>query len=314
MGRQCWITLFILFFTGCSTIPTGELDNGAPIGTGRRLVVWTLSDIQPPSPAERVQFEQAIDDINDHVDQVDLAVIAGDLLKSRSREEDFAWFLATRNRSKVPDWYEIAGNHDVRSGARFRRYFTSPPHYAVEVGNVLLLLISDESPASRTELSDETFRWWRDMVIAYQSRIIITVTHGQLSGSGLLGSSVPSRQIAGSERFEKVLKAQRVAIWASGHSHLPQGLPGTVSLREEFGGTCFVNVSSIGEGPFMDSQSRFFIFEDGSDRVRIRSRNHSKGRFDRSLDLELRLDKPFVWNGEGARKVELATAGSSSFP
>lgn len=304
MGRPWWIVLFLVALSGCSVVPTGKFDDGGPAGRqGRRLVVWMLSDIQPPTPAEHVQFEQAIADVNDHVDRVDFAVIAGDLLKSRSQDEEFSWFLATRNRSKVSRWYEIAGNHDVRSGERFHHSFPNPSSYAVEVGNVLLLLMSDELPTSKTEISDETFRWWRDMVVHNQQRIIITVTHAQLAGSGLLGSSFASRTIDGSERFERVLQEQRVAIWASGHCHLPQGLPGTVTIAKQLGGTFFVNVSSIDEGILLDSQSRFFIFEDGSDRVWVRSRNHSKGRFDQSLDIELRLDKPFVWNGEGPKAL-----------
>lgn len=304
MGRRCWVILLVVFISGCSVAPTGRLDDGGPAADrGRRLVMWMLSDIQPPTPAERIQFEHAIDDVNGHVEQVDLAVIAGDLLKSRSQDEAFAWFLACRNRAKVPVWYEIAGNHDVRTGERFRRYFPSPSFYAVEIGNLVLLLISDELPSSQTDISDQAFNWWREMVERNQDRIIITVTHGQLEGSGLLGSSFDSRIISGSERFEAVLRERRVAIWASGHTHLPQGLPGTVSKREDLGGTLFVNVSSIDEGFLMDSQSRFFYFEDGSDKVVIRSRNHSKGRFDGDLDIELALGKPFVWQGDGPRVI-----------
>lgn len=305
MVRRWWIVLVAVMISSCSVAPTGRLDGGGPVGGGgRRLVMWMLSDIQPPTPAERIQFEHAIDDVNGHVEQVDFAVIAGDLLKSRSQDEAFAWFLATRNRAKVPVWYEIAGNHDVRSGERFRRYFPTPSHYAVEIGNLLLLLLSDELPSSQTDISDQAFNWWREMVERNQDRIIITVTHGQLEGSGLLGSSFGSRVIVGSGRFEEVLRKQRVAVWASGHTHLPQGLPGTVSRREDLGGTLFVNVSSIDEGFLLDSQSRFFYFEDGSERVVIRSRNHSKGRFDRDLDIELPLGKPFVWQGDAPRVIE----------
>ncbi len=257
-----------------------------------------LSDIQPPTLADRRFFEQAIADVNDHVTEVELAVIAGDLMKSRSQDEDFAWFLNIRNRSQVRRWYEIAGNHDVRSEPLFHRYFPRPSHYAVAFGNILLLLLSDELPSSKTEVSDEAFTWWRDMVLKNQDRIIITVSHGQLKNSGLLGSSLASRQIEGSERFEKVLRQARVAVWASGHTHLPQGLPGTMSIKEDLGGTCFVNVSAIDTGSIMHSQSRFFFFQEGSDTLLIRSRNHSLGRFDAELDIFLTLDTPLVFSDQ----------------
>jgi hypothetical protein len=298
-GSTGWVLLILFFLAGCAGVHTSEYPaDRQSVGKGRTFVVWMLSDIQPPTLADRQFFEQAIADVNDHVEQVDMGVIAGDLLKSRSRDEDFAWFLATRNRSKVRHWYEIAGNHDVRSEPVFHRYFPQPSSYGVELGNILLLLLSDELPSSKTEISDKAFLWWRDMVVRNQDRIIITVTHGQLARSGLLGSSFASRQIEGSSRFEKVLQEARVAVWASGHNHLPQGLPGTVSIQEELGGTCFVNVSAIDTGLFMNSQSRFLIFEEGSNQLLIRSRNHSLGRFDERLDLILPLDNPFVWSGE----------------
>jgi predicted phosphodiesterase len=254
-----------------------------------------LSDIQPPTKAERRLFEQAINDVNAGVVQVDMAVIAGDLLKSRSRDEDFAWFLKTRERSKVRHWFEIAGNHDVRSEPVFSRYFPRPDAYGVEVGNLLLLLLADTEPSSATEIPDAAFTWWRHMVLENQQRLILTVTHGQLQNSGLPASFAASRQIVGSERFEKVLRQARVAVWASGHTHLPQGLPGTINVEEALGSTCFINVSSIDTGPFMDSQSRFFIFREGSDKLLIRSRNHSRGAFDEDLDFVLSLPHPFVF-------------------
>ncbi|MBU1566091.1 MAG: metallophosphoesterase [Proteobacteria bacterium] len=296
--RISLLLLVFLLLAGCSGIRTGEFPEDRPeVGKGRTFVVWMLSDIQPPTLVDRLYFEQAIADVNERVEQVDMAVIAGDLLKSRSQDEDFSWFLSTRNRSKVRHWYEIAGNHDVRSEPLFHQYFPRPSYYGVELGNILLLLLSDALPSSKTDISDEAFQWWRDMVLRNQDRIIITVTHGQLENSGLLGSSFRSRQIEGSKRFKKVLREARVAVWASGHTHLPQGFPGTVSIPGELGGTCFVNVSSIDTGPFMASQSRFMIFEEGSDRLQIRSRNHRLGRFDEELDIFLTLDRPFVLSG-----------------
>ncbi len=293
--RVGWLLLFFLLLTGCAGVRTGESPEGRPVvGKGTAFVVWMLSDIQPPTKADRHFFERAITDVNERVTQVDMAVIAGDLMKSRSKDEDFAWFFNTRNRSKIQHWYEIAGNHDARSMPLFRQYFPRPSYYGVGLGNILLLLLSDESLSSKTDISDAAFQWWRDMVLNNQDRIIITVSHGQLENSGLLGSSFASRQIAGSNRFEKVLQEARVAVWASGHTHLSHGLPGTVIIQEKLGGTCFVNVSAIDTGPFLSSQSRFLFFEEGSDRLLIRSRNHSLGRFDEELDIVLTLNKPFV--------------------
>jgi len=296
--RYCFVfTVCIFLVFGCAVVPKGDFPGVSGPDENQHFVVWMLSDIQPPTISERVSFERAIEDVNDNVAQVNLGVIAGDLLKARSHDEAFQWFVTTRKRSKVKDWYEIAGNHDIRSGKLFWQYFPYPSYYAAEVGNLLFLFMSDESTDSKTDLADTTFDWWRQMVIDNQDHIIFTVTHAQLRHSGLLGSIASSRVIAGSERFEQVLEKYRVALWASGHVHLPQGLSETVSIQKQLGGTFFVNVSCIYEDTLMDSQSRFFYFENGSDTVWIRSRNHTKGQFHTELDIPLQLDRPFVWDG-----------------
>lgn len=296
-----WVMVFSHLMTGCGDVPSGLYPGGQESVTGHQLTVWMLSDIQPRNNSERFLFQQAIEDVNDYTGRVTLAVIAGDLLRSRSKGPAFEWFLTQRNRSKVPYWYEIAGNHDVRSGDIFYQYFPNPLFYGVEIGNITILLLSDQSVASKTEISDEAFFWWRKQVEENQDRIIVTVTHAHLRNSGLLGAAIKSRRIEGSGRFERVLRGSRVALWVSGHSHLPHGLAGTISIREKLRGTCFVNVSSIDSGAFMDSQSRFFIFSEDSDIVWIRSRNHTTKRFEPSLDYPVLLEKRFTWDGSPPR-------------
>jgi hypothetical protein len=278
-------------------VPPEESGLG-PVAGPAPLILWLLSDIQAATKAERQNFATTIADVNRLAQPPELAVIAGDLMASRSRPEDFTWFLATRNRARVGHWFEIAGNHDLRSEPLFSQYFPNPSYYSVEVGNLLLLLLSDELASSPTEIGDEAFTWWREMVLRHQDRIIVTVTHAPLAQSGLLGAGWETRQITDSERFAGVLRQAKVAIWAAGHNHLPHWLPGTVNRNEELGGTLFLNVSAIIEGTMNDSQSRFCWFTPGSNRVLIRSRNHQQGRFDPGLEVSLTLDKPFIWQGE----------------
>jgi predicted MPP superfamily phosphohydrolase len=284
---------------GCTVVPTGNFDNvGVDVDQGKKLVVWMLSDIHYKNEGYSGVFEAAIQDINENIGPVDMAVMAGDLLQSRSPASAFESFLQARNRAKVSEWYEIAGNHDVRSGTLFYEYFKKPPYYAVETGNLLFLFLSDQSVSSRTDISDEAFFWWRNMVEGNRDRIIITVSHAQLAGSGLLGSSVSSRVIHRSSRFENVLNNENVALWISGHCHLPQRLSGTMSVRKNLGGTCFINVSSISNELLLDSESKIVYFQDGSDIVWIRSRNHTQKKFNTALDVPLLLKQPFKW-GEG---------------
>ena len=304
MLRIILISLCNFILAGCAAVPHGNFtDRDVDGGTGKNMVVWMLSDIHPKTTDDRKIFEAAVTDMNENVGSVNMAVIAGDLLKSRSSTSAFDWFMQTRNRSTVADWYQIAGNHDVRSGSIFKDFFPLPPYYAVKVGNILFLCLSDTSVSSRTDIEDEGFVWWEEMVKSNKDKIIITITHAQLEGSGLLGSILNSRIISQSERFEEVLKREHVVLWASGHTHLPQGLSGAANISKKLGGTCFLNVSSISDESFLDSESRVLYFKDGSDIVWIRSRNHGKKEFNSALDIPVSLGKKFYWLGERPQRL-----------
>ena len=296
------LLVVVLLLCSC-TFPSGIRQGTAPKPAAREYLVWMLSDIQPPKKEERRRFERTIADVARAGLTIDLAVIAGDLLKSRSQDEAFAWFLATRAAAPVGRWFEIAGNHDRRSSPLFEHYFPVPPAYGVSFGNVLMLLLSDSDPSSETEISEESFQWWRGMVLAHRDRNLLTVSHAQLAGSGLLGSIFPSRVIVDSGRFEEVLREHPVSLWASGHTHLPHRLPGTFACREELGGSCFLNVSAIDAGSFGASESRFLVFTEGSDRLRIRSRDHDRGRFNDDLEIVVNLPQPFVYPQEEVRII-----------
>jgi len=289
------LVAIVLLAAGCALVATAPYREN--LDTDRRvLTIWALSDIHPRTRDERRFFAETIDDANT-LGPIDIGIIAGDLLKSRSQDGAFDWFLDTRSRSNVQSWFEIAGNHDARSQPLFNHFFPNPPYYGVRIGNILILMLSDVSTASRTDISDAGFSWWKKMVEDNQDKIIITVTHAQLAESGLFTSFLASRDIAGSKRFADVLKTNRVALWLSGHSHLPQGLSGTVSVNKYLNGTCFINVSSISRESFLDSQSRFLLFTEGEKKIWIRSRNHSKKEFEPRLDIPLLLQKPFIWDG-----------------
>lgn len=305
INRLLYVCLLCLFIAGCAGLQD-EVARQPFVETesGKRFVLWMLSDIQPRDEAERIHFARTIDDSNSISFPIDVGLICGDLLKSGSKDEDYKWFLDTREQSKVRYWYELAGNHDVRSKKYFQKYFPIPEYYGVLIGNILILVLSDTSVESHSVISDEAFFWWRDQVITNQDKILITLSHAQLSESGLAGSSLESRTIKRSQRFEEVLRKYRVAIWASGHTHLPPTMSGTVAMRKPLGNTLFVNVSPIREELLIDSHSRFFYFYVDSNILWIRSRNHKQKVFVEGLDFPIILKKKFQWDGSSPRLVQ----------
>jgi predicted phosphodiesterase len=263
------------------------------------LTIWALSDIQPKNDKQKRELEDAIKDINNNVPDIDFAVVAGDII-NESEEKDFDWYLSTKPSSYIKKWYEIAGNHDLKldSGEGYKRKISGDFHYSVVTGNILFIFMSNEARGKPTYISDETFNWWLDLVLTNQDKIIVVVTHAPLEGSGIPFSSLHDKQVLDSERFTDVLKNYRVDMWISGHLHLPHSFTNNIVVKKKYNGTIFMNISSIRTEllGIKDSESKIITFACGSDKVFIRSRNHTKKKYEESLDAVFKISREYKCN------------------
>lgn len=260
------------------------------------LTVWALADIQPRNGSHREAFEIAVEDINDNVPGVDMAIVAGDIVHV-TKEEVFDWYISTRDKSYVTEWYEIIGNHDLKTdrGKLFREKLRENVNYAVLKGNILFIFMSDSERGKATEIPDEVFEWWKELVIENQDKIIVVTTHAPLEGSGIPFSSIRERQVIDSERFTDVMKNYNVDLWLSGHLHLPNGIMNNTVTKDEYGGTDFIHISSIRPEilGIKEPESRVLVFACGSNKVLVRSRNHKDRDYSPALDEVFTLSKPY---------------------
>lgn len=260
------------------------------------LKIWLLSDIQPRDVSEREDFEKAVKDTNDNIGGIDFVIAAGDLVDTTT-EEAFDWYIDTKKKSYVKQWYEIAGNHDLKpdEGRLYKEKLNSRFNYSVRKNNILFLFMSDEKRSSATDISDSTFAWWKEHVVNNQDKIIITVSHAPLEGSGIPFSSFNRRKIIHSERFTEVLKDYRVDLWISGHLHIPHSIMNNKTKKRKYNGTTFLNISSIRKelAGFKDSESFIFDIECGSGLLKINSRNHTEGKYNNKPSYKLRLKHPY---------------------
>ena len=265
------------------------------------LTLWALADIQPTNRGHEEAFEIAITDINDNVPNVDLAIVAGDIV-NQSDEETFDWYVRTRDNSYIQEWYEIIGNHDLKTdmGQLFREKLREETNYSVLKGNILFIFMSDSQRGKATEISKEIFNWWKDLVVNNRDKIIVVTTHAPLEDSGIPFSSFRDRQVIDSERFTQVLKKYRVDLWLSGHLHLPHGMMNNIVEKDKYEGTIFVHISSIRPEimGLKESESRLLTFACGSDKVLIRVRNHKDGRFLPNQDRVFALSKKYECKDE----------------
>ena len=260
------------------------------------LKIWLLSDIQPKNRGQKQQFQKAINDINKNVSDIDFAIVAGDIVQ-QANEEDFDWYLSMKPSSYIKEWYEIAGNHDVKwdNGVLYKKKINEKFNYSFVKRNILFIFMSDELTSSETDISDETFNWWKGLVINNQDKIIVTITHAPLEGSGIPFSSFRRRQIKDSKRFTDVLEKYRVDIWLSGHVHIPQWFPNDVGKSKKYNGTMFINVAGIRKEALglKQSESRIMTFECGSNEVLLKSRNHTERGYNQGLDAVFKLSRQY---------------------
>ncbi len=288
---------FLLAFVFCHRPLGGESDKAAFLKRTDHLLIWAHSDIQPRKLSQRADYEGALRDVRANLPPVYMAIVAGDIIQYEHTPEVYEWFLLKRASVKIPYWFEIAGNHDAKDLPRYRKYIRKPMHYSVTLGNILFLFLSDEDRTPPTEISDGAFRWWREMVKKNQHRIIFTVSHACLKRSGLFSAVFSKQVIVNSERFEEVLRKYRVDVWLSGHSHFPGFLSDKTVRSVELGGTLFADISAIRRDVIVPSESRILYLLPGSRYLLMKTRNHTRGTFERSGETFYPLRYPFQWDG-----------------
>jgi hypothetical protein len=268
------------------------------------FIVWAHSDLQPRDVTERKQYETAVNDVAVNIGPVDAAIVAGDIIQGATGTDpdpDFQWFLAARAKAPVTYWYEISGNHDARFQSSYDKNIKKPLHYAVRFGSLLMIFLSDEDGrTSGTEISDDAFNWWKDLVEKNQSSSIMTITHTNLDNVGFKYEIIRYRNIDRSERFLEVLQKSKVDVWISAHTHSPSklGVNEILPQNNKYH-ILFLNVASIRKDFFFSQvESRFLLFRKGSNVLTVRTRYHDRESFQWMREFDIELSHPFVWDGK----------------
>jgi len=262
------------------------------------FLIWSLSDIQPRYFSDREGFDLAVSDVKRNLMKPDMAIVAGDIIHSRENAVvDYQWYVKTKEQAGVDYWFEITGNHDMKDYESYKKYINKPLHYSVNVGNMLMLFMSDQDRHPPQYISDETFDWWKKQVIENQDKIIVTITHAYPKHSGLfMAKHIESRTILHSERFEEVLKKYRVDLWLAAHTHIPSFFGQNENRVEEFNNTTFINISRIRRDFNFNPESRVIILKNNSPVMIIKTRDHDDEKYIKRREIVINLPINFVFN------------------
>ncbi len=292
MLKYIILILISLFFCFKCTTADYVIENS--VNPDDYLTVWAHSDIQPRNENEKENYEIAAADINKNFPRIDVAVFCGDIVQHSDFNDIFLWYKSVKHKVSIPEWYEIAGNHDWRAINLYRNYIRKELNYTAQKGNILFIMMSNENNSRQSFISDATFNWWKSLVITNQDKIIITVTHGNLKGSGLISAKFDRLNIIDSSRFIEVLKSYKVDIWISGHSHFPGWLANTHYINSDLQGICFIDTGAIRKDSINSVESRLLYFKPGSNIALLYYRDHLNQRRLTCVDYKLILSHPYI--------------------
>jgi len=251
-----------------------------------QYLLWQLGDVWYGASHDR-PFSTMLLDMNNV--PWDEAIVVGDFIGNNKYLR-----LLEQSNHKRSDFKHLAGNHEYSCDGSsdwvclmaFRRNMEdlSMPNlfYSFDRGNIHVIVVSTDE--NTTDIKDSTFAWLEKEVANNQDKIIIIATHHM------------PHLFNENHDIDGLLKNYGIDLWLFGHAHCDHGdsecddhdAKGDFYIEDE---TAFVT-----SGYSKNYESRYFVFEEDSDKVTIKSRKHNEGMFQDEFENIVNLRYTFEKN------------------
>jgi predicted phosphodiesterase len=271
----------------------------------RRVVV--MSDIHVGRRADGLDgagwLSCGFDDLERNLEPIDYGMTLGDITHHGDRAS-LTKYLEMRDRSAIPRWFELAGNHEYWGrGIRHYQSLVGPADpYCVVDGNIAWVLLSDERNHPAGSITNSSYRWLSETMERHRDKIIVFCSH-QPPANTVRRSDQDMFCLHPRDKVRDLFSRLPIALSLSGHEHHRPYSKGNIARK---GGTTFINVASMTHAYGTGSSASLVLeLEEGATEAVARRRNHDRARF--STDFEVRI--PLGKRIELASDVEISSAG-----
>ncbi|MFC1671564.1 metallophosphoesterase family protein [Planctomycetota bacterium] len=227
----------------------------------------------------------SVEDVAQNIGGIDYAVNIGDLTH-QSLDGQLNTYVKIREGSGIDRWYEMSGNHDMKSVARgaFADIGGCARYWSLIDGNMAFFSLPAERGNAAGLFVPEVDSWLREVIAPHEDKNIIICAH-QFPYDTVDRSTRPERCLYPKSAVHQFLNDVRIDLWLGGHIHSgPRTREATVTR----GSTTFINVASVSHTYGTEVCNSFVLdIEHESWQIGARCRDHDHQSF--VDDQELRV-------------------------
>ncbi len=232
---------------------------------------------------------ESLEDLEENVGTIHYGLTLGDISHHGDRRS-LKRYLRLRDESHIRRWYELAGNHEHRDGGihNYRDLVGDTKPYCLIDGNIAWFFLSDERERIPGNMTNKSYRWLRNNIERHREKIIIFCSH-QMPPNTIGRSNENIFCIHPREKVNNLFSDLPIDLSLCGHEHHK---PYSSKSMTRLDGTTYINVASVshayGTGT---SASMILDFEEGSNEILVRRRDHDKTAFQEEFRLKVPLSK-----------------------